>query len=281
MTHHTSDMLKIGEFARLSQVSMKTLRHYDRLGLLQPSAVDRENGYRLYRMDQLADMMRIQALKDCGFSLEDITPLLQSHDAQAITALLQERVTAQQQVIADEQARLQRLIGRIELLSGSDQMPTYDVAIKRTEALTLVGLRRRVASANDIAPLFWEATQQIEQHGLIAIGPTVHLYHDVATYPVNVELFVGTPVTALPDALGTLTVERLTAGEQVACVLHRGDYAEITKPYIALNQWLETSGYRLSGARREIYHRSPLHTTDASAYLTEIQYPISDAIADY
>jgi DNA-binding transcriptional MerR regulator len=281
VTRKASDMLKIGEFARLSQVSMKTLRHYDRLGLLQPSAVDPENGYRLYRLEQLVDMMRIQALKDCGFSLEAIVPLLQSHDADHITALLHERVAAQQQVIADEQARLQRLIGRIELLSANEPAPKYDVAVKRTEPLTLVGLRRRLASASDIEPLVWTVVRYFEQHGLVLVGSMVHLYHDVTTYPENIEVFVGAPVMALPAAIGELVIERLAGGEQVACVLHRGDYSDITRPYLALNQWLVSTGYQLSGARREIYHRSPLHTPDSAAYLTEIQYPIAAPLAKH
>jgi DNA-binding transcriptional MerR regulator len=272
----TSDMLKIGEFARLSQVSMKTLRHYDRLGLLQPSEIDRENGYRLYRMEQLADMMRIQALKDCGFSLDAIASLLQSHDVQAITALLHDRVAVQQQVIADEQARLQRLLGRIELLSGAEPIPKYDIAIKRMEGLTLVGLRRRLTNVQDIEPLVLTVIRHFEERGLVTVGPMVHLYHHVVTYPEDFELFVGAPVMALPSEIGDLVRERLNSGEQVACVLYRGDYNSITQPYLVLNQWLATSGYQLSGPRREVYHRSPLHTTDSGAYLTEIQYPISE-----
>ena len=91
-------MLKIGEFARLSQVSMKTLRHYDTLGLLRPRHIDPENGYRMYELEQLADMMRIQALKACGLALEEIVQFLQTYDGTTIEALLSQRVTAQQQV---------------------------------------------------------------------------------------------------------------------------------------------------------------------------------------
>src|SRR5687768_10604951 len=131
-------MLKIGEFAQLSQVSMKTLRHYDALGLLRPSQINPETGYRLYDMKQLADMMRIQALKDCGFTLEEIIPLLQMYDLKAIETLLHQRVAAQQKVVAEEQARLQRLIARIRLLSATEETPAYDVILKQTQSLTLV-----------------------------------------------------------------------------------------------------------------------------------------------
>lgn len=265
-------MLKIGEFAQLSQVSMKTLRHYDALGLLRPSQINPETGYRLYDIKQLADMMRIQALKDCGFTLEEIIPLLQTHDLKAIESLLNQRVTAQQKVVADEQARLQRLIARIRLLSATEEMPHYDVILKQTQSLTLIGLRQSIDSREKIGPLVQNARERFEEQALIPIGPLIHVYYDVKEE--NIDLFVGAPVIALPHTIPDLTCEQLTGGEQVACVLHQGDYIAIRNAYVALHIWLSTSGYRLSGPCREIYHRSIQHTADAEAYITEIQLPI-------
>lgn len=270
-------MLRIGEFARLSQVSMKTLRHYDTLGLLRPSQIDRENGYRLYEIGQLADMMRIQALKDCGFALEEIAQLLQTHDVKAIGALLHQRVAAQEQVISEEQARLQRLHARLKLLASADLTPHYDIALKRTEPLTLIGLRRCINSRDEIGPLAESALQHFEQQSLVPVGALVHIYFEVESE--HLDLFVGAPVIALPAHIDALTCERFTGGEQVACCLHRGDYATISSAYVALHVWLATSGYRLAGPCREIYHRSSPHTADAAAYLTEIQLPIQPVSA--
>ncbi len=267
-------MLKIGEFARLSQVSLKTLRHYDTLDILRPSHIDPETGYRLYELEQLADMMRIMALKDCGFSLDEIAQLLRSHDVKAIEALLNERVTAQQQIVAEEQARLQRLVARVKQATHADETLLYDVALKRTEPLTLVGLRQCVTTRDDIGPLAHTVLQQFQQQALVPIGPLIHIYFDVQISSERIDLFVGAPMMALPSAISGLSCERLPGGEQVACVLHRGDYTEINSAYVALHRWLATSGYYLSGPCREIYHRSSLQTTDAASYLTEIQLPI-------
>ncbi len=120
-------MLKIGEFACLSQVSVKTLRHYDAPGVLRPAQVDPESGYRLYDIGQLVEVVRILALKDCGFALEEIARLLRAHDAQTLEALLHQRVAAQERLVADEQARLQRMIARTKQLAEADRMPLYDV----------------------------------------------------------------------------------------------------------------------------------------------------------
>jgi len=75
-------MIKIGDFARLSQVSIVTLRHYDEIGLLTPVAVDTATGYRYYAVAQLTRLNRILALKDLGFSLEQIDQLLEGLTAE-------------------------------------------------------------------------------------------------------------------------------------------------------------------------------------------------------
>ena len=73
-------MLKIGEFSKLSRISIRMLRHYDEIGLLKPAEIDRFTDYRYYREDQLPKAGRIAALKDMGFSLADIVRILEVYD---------------------------------------------------------------------------------------------------------------------------------------------------------------------------------------------------------
>ncbi len=273
-TEKEGSMLKIGEFARLSQVSIKTLRHYDALGVLRPSRIDPESGYRLYEIGQLVDVVRILALKDCGFSLEEIARLLCTYDVKTVETLLHQRVATQHQVVVEEQARLQRMIARARQLASADSVPLYDVALKQTEPLTLVGLRQCVATTREIGPFAQMVVRQCEQQGLVSVGPLVHLYFDESQLDEGLDLFIGMSVAALPTAMVDLHCERLAGGEQVACVIYRGDYATISNAYGALDRWLSTSSYHLAGPCREIYHRSPLHTEDPTTYITEIQYPL-------
>ncbi len=172
-----ASMLKIGEFAHLSQVSLKTLRHYDTLGLLRPAHTDPSSGYRFYDLAQLADMTRILALKDCGFSLEEITQLLQNKDAKAIENLLNERLLAQQQVVAAEQARLQRLIAHAEQFIRAEPGQHYNIALKRTEPLTLVGLHALIPTRDDLGPFAEEVVYVLDQLAIVPIGPLVHIYY--------------------------------------------------------------------------------------------------------
>ncbi|GCE29869.1 MerR family transcriptional regulator [Dictyobacter alpinus] len=268
-------MLKIGEFARLSQVSIKTLRHYDQLGLLRPSQVDPESGYRFYEVGQLKDMMRIQALKDCGLALEEIAHLLQTTDMQAVQALLAQRVEVQKQVVLEEQARLQRLLARVEQLASVEHAGQhYDVVLKQSEPLTLVGLRQSVVTTQEIGPFAWKVLHQLEAQKLVPAGPLIHLYYEECGSGEGIDLFVGASVAALPASLPGLLCERLSGEIQLACVLYRGDYTEIYAAYAALNRWLAATGYLPNGPAREIYHYSPLHSSDCTSYITEIQYPI-------
>ena len=92
-------MLKIGEFSKLSRVSVRMLRHYDEIGLLKPAETDRFTDYRYYREDQLPIAGRITALKDMGFSLADIVRILAVYDdrdrlEQFFSALFEDGVEA-------------------------------------------------------------------------------------------------------------------------------------------------------------------------------------------
>ena len=69
-------MLRIGEFSQLGQVSVRTLHHYDERGLLKPAEIDNWTGYRFYSVKQLPRLNRILALKDLGFSLDQISRLV-------------------------------------------------------------------------------------------------------------------------------------------------------------------------------------------------------------
>jgi DNA-binding transcriptional MerR regulator len=108
-------MFKIGEFSRISQVSAKTLRYYDEIGLLTPARVDRFTGYRYYSADQLPRLNRILALKDLGLSLEQIAALLDDDLPPAeIRGMLRLKRVEIQQHLEEEQARLARVEARLK-----------------------------------------------------------------------------------------------------------------------------------------------------------------------
>jgi DNA-binding transcriptional MerR regulator/predicted N-acetyltransferase YhbS len=121
-------MIKIGEFSRLSQTPVSTLRYYAELGLLTPVEVDHFTGYRYYTFDQLARLNRILALKDLGFSLDEIPHLLDEHlPAQRLRELLQRKRGELLERVQDQQERLQQLDAWLHQLTMENPMPAYTI----------------------------------------------------------------------------------------------------------------------------------------------------------
>src|SRR5689334_12864461 len=113
-------MLSIGAFAHLGQVSPRTLRHYDELGLLVPARVDPATGYRAYEIAQLARLHRILALRDLGFALDQIAPVLDGQvGVEQLHGMLQLRRAQIESTVAEEVARLRRVEARLRIIERS------------------------------------------------------------------------------------------------------------------------------------------------------------------
>jgi len=129
-------MIRIGDFSKLSRVSVKTLRYYDEMGLLKPVEVGRMSGYRYYEFDQLPRLYRILALKDLGFSLEEIGRLLESDlSAEQMRGMLKLRQAEIRQRVEEEAQHLERVERWLRQIEQEDSMSKYDVVIMKIEAL--------------------------------------------------------------------------------------------------------------------------------------------------
>src|SRR5690242_20467613 len=127
-------MIRIGDFSRLSRVSIKTLRYYDEMGLFKPIEVDRFTGYRYYSASQLPRLNRVLALRDLGLSLEQIVQVLdEGVSAEQIRGMLRLKRAELMQHIAEEQPRLARVEARLNAIELEGTMPDYDVVIKQIE----------------------------------------------------------------------------------------------------------------------------------------------------
>ncbi len=147
-------MIKIGDFARLSQVSIVTLRHYDELGLLTPISVDPFTGYRYYAVEQLPRLNRILALKDLGFSLEQIkSALTDDLTPEQLRGMLKLKRAEVEQQLAHDQERLARIEARLRQIEQEATMPDYDVVLKIAPS-QLVAARRVTIPTNDQVPAY-------------------------------------------------------------------------------------------------------------------------------
>src|SRR6476620_2335305 len=173
-------MFSIGEFARHGRVSVRMLRHYDAVGLLRPANVDRVTSYRSYDARQLSRLNRIVALKDLGFTLQQVQSILDEKvGLNELHGMLRLRQADLQNQIAADTARLTQVRARLDIIEREGAMPTEDVAIKRIPAVRVAELTGRAAgfepgSINPvIGPLYDELCRLLDGAGVTPVGPGV------------------------------------------------------------------------------------------------------------
>lgn len=269
-------MIKIGDFARLGHVSVVTLRHYDELGLLKPVTVDRVTGYRYYSVAQLPRLNRIMALKDLGFSLDQIEVVLRGLTLDHLRGMLQLRHAEAQHHVQQEQARLARIATRLRYIEWEAAMTTYDVVLK-TLAPVLVAARRVTIPTNDqvpayLNPAFTEVHAHLTHHGAKETGPCFALWHQPADVYTNEVAEAAIPIDRRIASTEQVQVYELPQ-QQVASVVHHGAFEDFTQGHTALLTWIEANGYQISGPYREIYIQHNVGNLAESA--TEIQYPVT------
>ena len=272
-------MIKIGDFARLSQVSVVTLRYYDEVDLLKPVKVEPFSGYRFYSADQLPLLNRILALKDLGFSLEQIKLMLvDGLTLEQLRGMLMMQRSEVEKRLADEQERLLRIEARLRQIELEDKMPTYDVIVKTVPAM-LVAARRVTIPTNDQVPQYLglaysEVYDYLRAQGIKDDGQCMALWHSPAEVYAN------------EDAEAIVVVDRLLPGTDhvkvyelpptlMAAVVHHGDFDDFTQGHAALLEWIDANGYQIVGPYREIYIKH--EKSDLSDTTTEIQFPVEKA----
>ncbi len=271
-------MIKIGDFSKLSQVSVKALRLYDETGLLKPAQVDNFTGYRYYSADQLPRLNRIIALKDLGFSLEQIAQLLKDDlPVEQLRGMLKMKRAEIAQRLEDEQERLTRVEARLRLIERENEMPNYEVVIKKVEPTRVAAIRDTVPAYSQQGGLWNELYAQVGQSGAQFVGPCLTVYYDEEYKERDVDVEVCQPIGGPMPAHGRVKVRELPGGTMASAV-HNGAYNRIGQAYDAVMRWIGDNGYKIVGPGRELYLRAaqPVRQDDESC-VTEIQLPVEKA----
>ncbi|MBB6144952.1 DNA-binding transcriptional MerR regulator [Silvibacterium bohemicum] len=266
-------MLKIGDFSTLAQVSIKTLRFYDQMGLLLPASIDSNSGYRYYSADQLSRLHRILALKDFGFTLEQIGQALDAGvTGEQMRGMLLLRKTEQEQRVEEELERLGRLNSRIRLIEQEASMAN-EVILKTAPKQWIASVRETISAYNTIGPLYLKLSA--------ALGPAmaacqfgVALWHDPEFKESDVDAEAGFYFKENVPAADGVSVYELPE-TTVASAMHNGSYQRLPEAYDGLLRWVAENGYSVAGPIRELYLKisMPVRQDDES-YVTEIQVPV-------
>ena len=268
-------MFRIGDFSKLTRVSVKALRFYDEVGLLKPTYVDRDTGYRYYSATLLPRLNRILVFKELGFSLGEIGHLLEGDlPVDRVRESLQNRRAELARRIEREQAQLAEVDAWLAQIEQAGRAPEYEVTVKQVAPRLVASVRDTLSSYADADDLFDELRSDFKQRG--APLDRGAIWHTCAgrrrTIDCEAILFLRDPQ---PPA-GRAQVYELS-GSAVACVIHQGSDETCEQAYVAARSWIESRGYAIAGPSREVYWQGDV-AQDGDSGVTEIQYPIIKAV---
>jgi effector-binding domain-containing protein len=153
-------------------------------------------------------------------------------------------------------------------------MPAYEVVVKKTDAQIVASVRDVIPVYGEIGRLYGEIFAYLGSNGVAPVGPPMAIFYDEEYKEQNVDVEAAVPIDKkLPDT-DRVKIQELPAIEQMACVVHQGDYSNISQAYNALMTWIDRNRYRVAGNDREIYLRGPGDSNDPTSYVTEVQFPI-------
>lgn len=266
-------MYRIGEFSKMVKLTVKTLRFYDDVGLLKPAYTDEFTGYRYYTMQQLFPVQQIIALRQAGFSIQEIQYVLSGKN---LTELLERKHI---ELTAEKEQANQRLLrlASIKQYYLEEQKMDYHAIVKTIPEQIVYSKELLVKDFSDYQTLIPAIGEEIA-----ACNPTLkcavpdYCYVEYIDGEYKEHNFHVKYVEAV-ETFGkeTKDIKFQTLPEtQVACVMHKGAYENLREAYAYLMKWIDSNDYQIVGNAREQYIDGCWNQTDVSNYLTEVQFPV-------
>jgi len=289
-------MLKIGEFSRLSQVTVKTLHHYDELGLIKPVYIDPATGYRFYTVEQLPRIHRIMALKEMGLSLEQIGLMLEKElSTEEMRGMFHFKQAEIQQEVREAQRQLAIVEFRLRMIEAEANFPVLDVVIKKLEAMRFLSLfvespSNEKAAMDNMAKTVKALTQAIAEGVIKHTGVVIDVFHGETILPLESpelrekqhEILIGVEKSqqeVVIEDLGRLTVRDEPAIETAATLMLTGKGNDPLKKFeqvALLHRWTIAQGYEPRDLVRYWNHRGPLQTLNREEFVIEAQLPVDN-----
>jgi DNA-binding transcriptional MerR regulator len=268
-------LLTIGEFSRLSQLSIRMLRYYDEHDVLRPTQVDRRSGYRSYSPGLLRVAGWVRELRDVGLGVDEIaTCVVLLDDAAAMRAVLERQ---RSRLVAEATGALDR-IREVDHLIYALEGPVMSIEINRRTipAYTAASLRDVIPTFAD-EPILWNRLMP----AMAAAGATpppapkvIAVFHDDDYHETDVDVEVRLEVTE-PFA-GSDDAQCVEVPEQeVAVGTLVGPYDGVGVVMEAVGRWVPENGYRFAGPMFDVYLVSPHQDPEPSHWVTEVCIPIT------
>ncbi|MFT3983160.1 MAG: MerR family transcriptional regulator [Lachnospiraceae bacterium] len=268
-------MFKIGEFSRLTQVTIRMLRYYDEMGLLKPAEIDPWTGYRLYSVEQLPVLNKIIYLRDSGFQIAEIAAALAGQDDTLLIRQLDKKHAEIDNIIRMEQEKLTKIeLAKKELLTDKSELH-YQISMKTIPGCQVLSLRRIISDYYAEGELWKELAAFAKQNLVSVTEPTFSVYHDTEYKEKDVDVELCVPVRKKGQDMGSFVYREIEPVPSMACTMVYGPFSNIAGAYLAFAGWLgKNENYQMSIPTRQIVHRGPWNETNPENYLTELQIPV-------
>lgn len=239
-------MLSIGKMSLACHVSIKTLRYYDRIGLLRPAMIDADSGYRYYAPEQIETMVEITRYKRFGFSLQEIQTILQTDPLQR-RRLFEKQMQSLYQTLMETQMALQDLRvvwERTGQKETEQKMNAYTIDLTETCEQPILSIRRRMG-LGEFGEIYGLLFEKMHKMGTGPCGPAGARYFDQEFDDRNSDIEVFFPVDAEH-------ANSMVGGGLCVHTVHHGGYSTLNEGYAQIVRWMEENGYEMIHAPYEI-----------------------------
>ena len=267
--------LKIGEFSKMMQVTVKTLRHYEQKGLLVPYEVDEWTGYRYYSITQMQRLNTIRGLQRQGFTLEEIKELLedgaQTPSIEQLTQKIEE-TERQLQLLTERRSQL------LKWMDSHKQIKTMEKFSIQSLPEIIVASHREIISGYSALGLLCvnKIGPEMQRLGCKCPPPgyCFTIEHNQEFCAENIDIEYCEQVEEMGNDSDIIQFKRLPAVEKALCMKHVGPYERFYESFTEALAYMEEQGYRLAGHPRTCYIDGIWNQEDPEKWLSIIQIPI-------
>ena len=267
--------LKIGEFSKMMQVTVKTLRHYEQRGLLMPDEVDKWTGYRYYSISQMQRLNAIRDLQRQGFALEEIKELFDAGAQMPSVDQLTKK-------IEETERQLQLLVERrrqlLRWLDSHKQKNTMEkFSIQSLPEIIVASHREVIADYSALGPLCVNKIGPEMQRLGCKCPPPGYCFtieHAKEYHPTDIDIEYCEQVEEMGVDSSIIQFKRLSAVPKALCMKHIGPYERFYESYAEAFKYMEEQGYRMAGRPRTCYIDGAWNQDDPEKWVSVIQIPI-------
>jgi DNA-binding transcriptional MerR regulator len=271
-TEKVTDTLTIGDFSRITHLSVKTLRHYQKVGLLEPVNVDPRTGYRHYTTDQIPNAQVIRRFRKLDMPVNTVKAVLAAPDTDARNELIVAHLDRMESELKDVQTAVASLRSLLEAPSAT----VFAAEHRKVPEITAAGIRE-IIPLDDLLPWFHGALGElyacVAAQGLPMTGPAGGLYSSDLFRYENGEATLFVPTNGELHPVGRIALLTIPAVE-LAVTVHEGAHTDIDVAYGELGTYVTQHELTVEGPVREYYLIDGHSTDDQSKWRTEVGWPI-------